>query len=92
MKIGLSLMPKDKQLFAGTTNLSLGVDTILELYDFRNKLVCFHMMITVEMGPACKYCGKLRRARYYVRVAQAPGSSFGCDASYEISITTFLQN
>ncbi|MCO5193103.1 MAG: peptidoglycan DD-metalloendopeptidase family protein [Anaerolineae bacterium] len=70
-----------------TTNLSLGVDTILELYDFSGTSLLSYDDNSGD-GLASQILWQApRTGSYYVRVAQAPGSSFGCDASYEISIT-----
>jgi hypothetical protein len=70
-----------------TTNLSTGVDTVLEIYDTDGMT----LLLTDDNSGGGNASSLTWQApadgTYFVRVIQAGGSAFGCDASYEIVIT-----
>ncbi len=69
-----------------TANLSTGVDTILELYE-PDGVTLLASDDNSGDGLASRLVWQTAvTGTYFLRVAQAPGSAYGCSAAYELSI------
>jgi hypothetical protein len=70
-----------------TSNLAAGMDTVLQVYDIDG--------VTLLASDDNSGGGKASRliwqapqtGTYFVRVSQAPGRAFGCNAAYQLSVT-----
>lgn len=74
-----------------TQNLAPGVDTILTLYDKDGETI----LVTDDnsgdgTGSIINYVVP-ENAVYYVQASPAPGSAYGCDSSYQITISSNMQ-
>lgn len=80
-----------KRVTLDTAQLTLGVDTILELYDIDG----LTLMAADDNGGRDKASHlEWRFAQdgvYFVRVASAPGGAVGCDATYQLSLYEIRQ-
>lgn len=69
------------------SNLSTGVDTVLEIYDTDGVT----LLASDDNSAGGKASSLVWRPKingtYFIRVKQAPGSSYGCNASYSINAT-----
>lgn len=75
-----------------TSNLEIGVDTQLEIYDLDGlALLSSDDNSGTGMGSYLQWIAP-RNGIYFVRIAQADTSGYGCDAAYEFSITVTGQH
>lgn len=77
----------DEIYLVETSNLAFGVDTRLEVYDRDGvTLLALDDNSGEGMGSYLQWVAP-RDGIYFVRIAQANSSSYGCDAAYDFSIT-----
>ncbi len=70
-----------------TVNLAAGVDTVLDLYDIDGTtLLSSNDNYGAGLGSYIEWRAPIE-GTYFIRISQAPGSSFGCSSSYEIKVT-----
>jgi murein DD-endopeptidase MepM/ murein hydrolase activator NlpD len=84
---GLSAVPGRKYVIQ-TMNLATGTDTVLQVYDLDSST-----MLASNDNDGGSVASRLdwqahMSGAYFVRVSQASGSASGCDATYQLKVTT----